>query len=66
MTLPTQPGERFEWQAVGNDKLVLTRLVTVKARPSSVKLRKNEGVIVGKLDRPISEAALREALAEFP
>jgi hypothetical protein len=48
---------------VGSDKFILTRLVPVKTRPSSVKLRKKEGFTVGKLDHPISEATLREALA---
>lgn len=66
VTLPTQPGERFELQMVGNDKFILTRLVPVKVRPARVKLAKKDGFTVGKLDHPISEAALREALTEFP
>ena len=66
VTLPTKPGERFDLQAVGNDKFILTRLAPVKVRPAKVTLRKKDGFTVGELDHPIDEAALKEALAEFP
>lgn len=66
VTLPTKPGERFDLQAVGQDKFILTRLAPVSTRPASVKIQKKDGFTVGKLDHAINEAALREALAEFP
>lgn len=65
VTLPTKPGKRFDLQRIGEDKFVLTRLDPVPVRPASVKLLKKEGYTVGKLDHPINEAALREALAVF-
>jgi hypothetical protein len=66
VTLPTKPGERFDLQRIGDDKFILTRLAPVTTHPSSVKLIKKDGFPVGKLDHSIHEAALREALAEFP
>ena len=66
VTLPTKPGERFDVQAFGDEKFILTRLAPVEARPAKVKILKRAGYSVGKLGHPINQAALREALAEFP
>ena len=66
VTLPTKPGERFDVQAIGQDKFILTRLAPVPDRPANVKIQKKDGFSVGKLDHKIDEAALKEALAEFP
>ncbi|HEY1663028.1 MAG TPA: hypothetical protein VGI03_11475 [Verrucomicrobiae bacterium] len=63
VTLPTKPGERFDLQAFGKDKFVLTRLEPVKTRPASVKIQKKDGFTIGKLDHAISEVALEEALS---
>lgn len=66
VTLPTKPGERFDLQAIGTDKYILTRLAPVRARAARVKIQKKDGFTVGRLGHPINEAALQEALAEFP
>ena len=66
VTLPAEPGERFDLQAIGRDKFILTRLVPVKPRPARVKIQKKGGFTVGTLDHAIDKAALQEALAEFP
>jgi hypothetical protein len=66
VTLPTRPGERFDLQAVGEDQFILIRLKPVQVRKSRVRFLKKDGFTVGKLDHPINETALREALAEFP
>jgi hypothetical protein len=66
VTLPTKPGERFDLQAIGQDKFVLTRLAPVPDRAARVKIKKKDGFTVGTLDHKINEAALQEALAEFP
>jgi hypothetical protein len=66
ITLPTQPGERFDLQAYGKDKFVLTRLTPVKTRSTTVRIQKKSGFTVGKIGHKISESALNEALAEFP
>jgi hypothetical protein len=67
VTLPTRPCERFDVRRVGDGQFVLTRLEPVPVRPAKVTVRKVEGCYsVGRLDRTISEAALRETLADFP
>jgi hypothetical protein len=66
VTLPTRPGERFDVRILGGGQFVLTRLEAFRPRPARVSVRKVGRYSVGHLDRPISEAALQEALAEFP
>jgi hypothetical protein len=66
VTLPTTPGERFDLQALGKDKFILTRLAPVQIHSAGVKIQKKDGFTIGRLDHPIDEAALQEALAEFP
>jgi hypothetical protein len=66
VTLPTKPGERFDLQVHGKDKFILTRLTPIKVRSAKVRIQKKDGFTVGKLDHSIDEAALKEALAEFP
>jgi hypothetical protein len=66
VTLPTKPGERFDVQTLGDEKFILTRLAPVATRPAKVTFKKVDGYTVGELGHPINEAALKEALAEFP
>ena len=66
VTLPTKPGERFDVQTVGDEKFILTRLAPVATRKANVTYKKVDGFTVGKLGHSINEAALKEALAEFP
>ena len=66
VTLPAKPGERFDIHVLGEGRFMLTRLEPVQPRPVRVRVRKIGRYSVGHLDRPINEAALQEALAEFP
>ena len=66
VTLPTQPGERFDLQAVSSDQFILTRLAPVKMRPAKVTFKKVDGYTVAKTDQPIDMDALNRALDEFP
>jgi len=66
VTLPTRPGERFDVRVLGDGQFVLTRLEPAHPRQAKVRMRKVGGFTVGRVDHPISERALREALAEFP
>ncbi len=66
VTLPTQPGERFDLQAVSSDQIILTRLAPGKARPAKVTFKKVGGYTVAKTDQPIDMDALNRALDEFP
>ena len=61
------PGDRFDVQASGNGKYILTRLEPVEpSRPAKVRVEKRGRYHVGVLDRPINVEVLTEALAEFP
>jgi hypothetical protein len=64
ITLPTKPGARFDLQAHGEDKFILTRLVT--AEPPTVKLIKKHGYTVAVNGRKITSAEVRKLLDEFP
>ena len=67
VTLPkARPGDRFNLKTSSEGTFVLTLLQPNRSRQARVKLMKRRGYIVGVLDRPINETALREALAEFP
>ena len=62
-----KPGDRFDVQIAGAGKFVLTKLQPVPGLPAAkVRIEKRGKYHVGVLDRPIQEAALKEALAEFP
>jgi hypothetical protein len=65
VTLPTKPGERFDLQAIGGDKFILTRLVQVE-RKEKVRLVKKHGYTVAVGARKITQAEVRKALDEFP
>ena len=66
LTLPAKPGECFDVRVMGDGQFVLTRLEPSPSQPVKVTVRKVGLYSVGRLDHPISEAALREALADFP
>jgi hypothetical protein len=63
VTLPTKPGERFDVQAVGGDKFILTRLAPVEGK---VRLVKRHGYLVAVGSREITQAETRKLLDEFP
>jgi len=61
------PGDVYEPEIVSADEITLRRVPAPRhSRPAKVKVEKRRGYSVGVLDRKINEAALREALAEFP
>ena len=67
VVLPTaKPGELFDVQSAGEGKFVLTRMEPIQPRQAKVRIEVENGLVVGVLDRPINEHALREALADFP
>jgi hypothetical protein len=59
-------GDRFDVQAAGEGKFVLTRLEPCKSRPAKVRIEKRGAYSVGTLDRPITIESINEALNEFP
>jgi hypothetical protein len=61
-----RPGETFEVRNGGPGSITLTKLEPVRQRPAKVRIEKEGKYSVGVTDVPISEAAIREALAEFP
>ena len=61
------PGDRFDVQVADGGKYILTKLEPVQpSPPAKVRIEQRGQYHVGVLDRPINEAALQEALAEFP
>jgi bifunctional DNA-binding transcriptional regulator/antitoxin component of YhaV-PrlF toxin-antitoxin module len=67
IVLPSaKPGDLFEVEFSGEGKLVLTRLEPIEQRQAKAEIQKRGKYSVGVLDRPINEAALKEALADFP
>ena len=66
VTLPAKPGSRFDVQAIGDQKFILTRLEPVEPKPAKVTFFKKDGYTVARTDRVVSPAALKEAIAEFP
>jgi hypothetical protein len=62
-----KPGDRFDVQVVSDGNYILTKLEPVQPRgPAKVRIEKRGPYHVGVLDQPIHEAALEDALAEFP
>lgn len=60
-----KPGDRFELQS-SNGGFILRRLEGDAARPARVTVERRDGFSVWSTDQPISEQAIREALADFP
>ena len=63
---PAKPGDRFDVQVSEDGSLILRRLEPVEARPAKIRIEKRGGYTVGVSDRPMDEAALKQALEEFP
>ena len=66
VTLPAKPGSRFDVQAIGDEKFILTRLEPVEPKPATVTFRKVNGRTVASTDRQVSLQAIKDAIAEFP
>ena len=62
------PGDLYEPEIVSPDEITLRRVCESSAvsRPAKVRFEKRGGYTVGVSDQPISLAAIKEALAEFP
>jgi hypothetical protein len=65
--LPTaNPGEQFELQLVGADKILLTRLQPESEAPAEVTFIKKDGYTVGVTGQKVDPETLRQLLDEFP
>lgn len=62
------PGDLYEPEIVSPDEITLRRVSESSAasRPATVRFEKRGGYTVGVSDQPVSLAAIKEALAEFP
>jgi hypothetical protein len=60
---PVQPGDKFDLVPAGQAGFVLT---PVERSSAPVVLRRKNGYLVAVTDRPITHAATRSALDEFP
>ena len=64
ITLPAQPGERFDVQSFGGDKYVLTRLVPA-APPHARIVRRGKRAFLTN-GQAVTHADVQKALEEFP
>jgi hypothetical protein len=60
------PRSKFAYETDGNGRVTLTPLAPVEPPPAKVRLEKRGGFTVLVSDRPVSESAIKEALADFP
>ena len=60
---PTMPGDVFELEAASQARFVLTR---VNQPCQSVQLERRDGYLVAITNYPITQAATRQALDDFP
>ncbi len=63
------PGDLYEPEIVSRDEITLRRISPsseIASRPAKVTFEKRGGYTVGVSDQPVSLAAIKEALAEFP
>ena len=63
------PGDLYEPEIVSADEITLRRVPQASGTalpPLPVKVEQRQGYSVGVSDQPISSAAIKEALAEFP
>lgn len=61
------PGDRFDVQISADGKYILTKLEPVRdLPPAKVRIERRGPYHVGVLSRPINDAALKDALDEFP
>ena len=61
-----RPGDRFDVKVLEEGQYVLTRLDPAKPQAARVRFEKRNGYTVGVSDQPVSEAAIRAALDDFP
>ena len=63
------PGDLYQPEIVSPDQITLRRVSEssdAASRPAKVRFEKRGDYTVGVSDQPISLAAIKEALAEFP
>jgi hypothetical protein len=62
------PGDLYEPEIISHDEIKLRRVSSSNGAsgPAKVRFEKRGGYTVGVSDQPISLAAIKEALADFP
>ena len=60
------PGSAFDVTRQPDGSIRVMEMEENPVRPAKVRLEKRAGFTVGVSDQPISEAALKAALADFP
>lgn len=62
----TEPQQVFAYEISGTGQIVLTPVAPVAPSRAKVRFVRENGRTVAETDQPISLAAIKEALAEFP
>jgi hypothetical protein len=60
-----KPGDRFDVESLDGG-FILRRVESVESKAAKVTVQKQEGFSIWTTDQPISEEAIRKALADFP
>lgn len=61
-----KPRAKLRYEKGANGVILLTELVPAETRPARVRLRKRGRFTVATTDQPVSEEAIKQALADFP
>lgn len=61
-----EPRTKFAYEQGADGRITLTKLVPQQDRPAKVRFRNRNGRTMASTDRPISLAAIKEALTDFP
>ena len=60
------PRTKFAYEKGDDGRITLTKLEPAEGRPAKVRFANRNGRTVAVTDRPISLAAIKAALSEFP
>jgi len=61
-----EPRTKLSYEVDANGVIHLAKLVPNEPKPVRARLIERNGRLVGTTDRPVSERAIKELLADFP
>ncbi len=61
-----KPRQVFTHEMEPGGRIILTPIAPIESKPNKVRFVKKDGFTVGVTEQPVSEQAIKEALADFP